>query len=168
MVPVAAIVTGMSFVFTFHLRCISVVSFFLYFKIFSTFFFITFLSTEIAVPINNYVHFSLSKIMRSDSLLRLVLSLFTFSFHNVVTLRPWRFLGNCGTFSYQRNFSNFTPISLQLKCSWAHILPCLCVLFFCKYWNAYITCSGFSSVVDIICICYLFLFVITSLHDVGL
>jgi len=47
MVPVAPIVTGITFVFTFHMRCISIVRS-LYFIIFSASFLITFLSPEIA------------------------------------------------------------------------------------------------------------------------
>jgi hypothetical protein len=43
MVPVAPIITGISLVFTFHMRCISIVRS-LYFKIFSASFLITFLS----------------------------------------------------------------------------------------------------------------------------
>ena len=49
-VPVAPIVTGITFVFTFHMRCISIVSS-LYFRIFSASFLITFLSPEIATSI---------------------------------------------------------------------------------------------------------------------
>ena len=49
-VPVAPIITGITFVFTFHLRCISVVSS-LYFRIISAFFIITFLSPEIATSL---------------------------------------------------------------------------------------------------------------------
>ena len=47
MVPVAPIITGITFVFTFHMCCISIVRF-LYFKIFSASFLITFLSPAIA------------------------------------------------------------------------------------------------------------------------
>ena len=54
-VPVASIITGITFVFTFHMRCISVVSS-LYF-IFSASFLITFLSSEIATSINILVPF---------------------------------------------------------------------------------------------------------------
>jgi len=50
MVPVAPIITGITLVFTFHMRCISVVSS-LYFKIFSASFLITFLSPGIATSI---------------------------------------------------------------------------------------------------------------------
>ena len=49
-VPVAPIITGITFVFTFHMRCISVVRS-LYFRIFSDSFLITFLSPEIATPL---------------------------------------------------------------------------------------------------------------------
>jgi len=59
MVPVAPIITGITFVFTFHMRYISVVRS-LYFRIFSASFLITFLSPEIATSINIHVLFSLS------------------------------------------------------------------------------------------------------------
>ena len=52
-VPVAPI-TGITFVFTFHMRCISIVRS-LYFRIFSASFLITFLSLEIATSINIHV-----------------------------------------------------------------------------------------------------------------
>ena len=61
-VPVAPIITGITFVFTFHMRCIPIVRS-LYFKIFSASFLITFLSPEIATPINIHVPFSLSLII---------------------------------------------------------------------------------------------------------
>jgi len=51
MVPVALIITGITFVFTFHMRCIYTASF-LYFKIFSASFLITFLSPGIATAIS--------------------------------------------------------------------------------------------------------------------
>ena len=47
MVPVASIITAITLVFTFHMRCISIVRS-LYFRIFSAYFLITFLSPEIA------------------------------------------------------------------------------------------------------------------------
>ena len=55
-VPVALIITGIAFVFTFHMRCISIVRS-LYFTIFSASFLITFLSPEIATSINIHVLF---------------------------------------------------------------------------------------------------------------
>ena len=50
-VPVAPIITGITLVCTFHMRCISIVRS-LYFKIFSASFLITFLSPQIATSIN--------------------------------------------------------------------------------------------------------------------
>jgi hypothetical protein len=50
MVPVAPLITGITRVFTFYMRCISIVRS-LYFKIFSVSFLITFLSPEIAISI---------------------------------------------------------------------------------------------------------------------
>jgi len=55
-VPVAPIITGVTFVFTFHLRCISVGRS-LHFTIFSVYFLITFPSPEIATSINIHVPF---------------------------------------------------------------------------------------------------------------
>ena len=67
-VPVAPIINGITFVFTFHMRCISIVRS-LYFRIFSPSFLITFLSPEIATSINIHVPFSLSRIIMSSLLL---------------------------------------------------------------------------------------------------
>ena len=64
MVPVAPITTGITLVFTFHMRCISIARS-LYFKIFSASFLITFLSPEITTSINMHVLFSLSQIIMS-------------------------------------------------------------------------------------------------------
>ena len=75
-VPVAPIITGITFVFTFHMRCISIVRS-LYFRIFSASFLITFLSPEIATSINIHVPFSLSRIIMSGLLLEIVLSVCT-------------------------------------------------------------------------------------------
>ena len=75
MVPVAPIITGIALVFTFHMRCISIVRS-LYFKIFSASFLITFLSPEFTTSINIHVPTSLSRIM-SGLLLGMVLSVCT-------------------------------------------------------------------------------------------
>ena len=56
MVPVATIITGITFVFTFHMHCISIVRS-LYFRVFSASFLITFLSPKIATSINIHVLF---------------------------------------------------------------------------------------------------------------
>ena len=74
-VPVAPIITGINFVFTFHMHCVSIVRS-LYFRVFSASFLITFLSPEIATSINTHVPFSLSWIM-SGLLLGIVLSVRT-------------------------------------------------------------------------------------------
>jgi len=75
-VPVAPIITGIIFVFTFHMCCISIVRS-LYFRNFSASFLITFLSHEIATSINIHVPFKLSRIIMSGLLLGIVLSLCT-------------------------------------------------------------------------------------------
>ena len=90
MVPVVPIITGITLVFTFHMRCISIVRS-LYFKIFSASFLITFLSPGIATSINMHVLFSLSQIIMSGllleiSLLLLFLSLVTGLFFLVLLL----------------------------------------------------------------------------------
>ena len=74
-VPVAPIITGITFAFTFHMRCISILRS-LYFRIFSASFFIIFLSPEIATSINLYVPFSLSRNIMSGLLLRIVPSVY--------------------------------------------------------------------------------------------
>ena len=75
-VPVAPIITGITFVFTSHMRCISIVRY-IYFRIFSAYFLITFLSPEIATSINIHVSLSLSRIIMSGLLLGIVLSVCT-------------------------------------------------------------------------------------------
>ena len=70
MVPVAAINTGITSVFTFHMCSIFVVRS-LYFIIFLAALFITFLSPEIATPVSIHVSFSLSRITMLGLLLGL-------------------------------------------------------------------------------------------------
>ena len=84
-VPVAPVITGITFVFTFHMRCISIVRS-LYFKILSASFLITFLSPEIATCINIHVPFSLSRIILYGLLLGIVLSVCICWSHIMVTL----------------------------------------------------------------------------------
>ena len=69
---IVPVVPGITFVFTFHIRCISIVRSF-YFRIFSASFLITFLSPQIATSINTHVPFSLSQILISGLLLGTVL-----------------------------------------------------------------------------------------------
>ena len=99
-VTVTPIITGITFVFTFHMRCISIVRS-SYFRIFSASFLIIFLSPEIATSINIDVPFSLSRIIMSGLLLGIVLSVCTCWFHNMVTLPPWLVSTDFGTCSYQ-------------------------------------------------------------------
>ena len=54
-VPVAPIITGITFVFTFHMRCISIVRS-LYFRIFSASFLIISLFPEFAASINLHIY----------------------------------------------------------------------------------------------------------------
>jgi hypothetical protein len=72
-VPVAPIITGITSVFTFHMRCISIVSS-LYFRIYSVYVFTSFMSPKTAASINIRVHFSLSLITISGLLFGKVLS----------------------------------------------------------------------------------------------
>ena len=78
--PVASIIIGITFVFTFHMRCISVVRS-LYFIILSASFLITFLSPEIETSINVHVPFSLSQIIMSALLLGIVLLVLLVDFY---------------------------------------------------------------------------------------
>ena len=73
MVPVAPVITGITVVFTFHIRLISIVRS-LYFKFFSASFLITLLSPEMVTSIGMHVLFSLSRIILSGLLLGIVLS----------------------------------------------------------------------------------------------
>ena len=75
-VPIVPIVAGITFVFTFHMRYISVVRS-LHFRVFSASFFNTFLSPQIAASVSIHVPFSLSRIMISGLLLWMVLSVCT-------------------------------------------------------------------------------------------
>jgi len=76
MVPVTPIITGITFVFTFHIHCISIVRS-LYFRIFLASFLIAFLSPKFATSINIHVFFSLSRIIMSGLLVGMVLSVWT-------------------------------------------------------------------------------------------
>ena len=98
-VPDAPLITGITFVFTLHKRCISFVRS-IYFRIFSAPFLVTFLSPEIATSINIHVPFSLSRIIMSGLLLGIVLLFCTCWFHNMVTLPPWLVSTDFGTYYY--------------------------------------------------------------------
>jgi hypothetical protein len=87
MVTVAPIITGITLVFTFHIRCIYIVKS-LYFKIFSVYFRITFLFPGIPTFMNIYVPFLLSRIKIYGLLLGMVLSVCTCWFLSMITLPP--------------------------------------------------------------------------------
>jgi len=87
MVSDARIVLVITSAFTsiFHMRCISIVRS-LYLRIFSNYFFISFLYPEIATSINIHVCFRLSQMIMSGLLLGVVLSIYACCFHDSVTL----------------------------------------------------------------------------------
>jgi hypothetical protein len=111
-VKVVSIITGTTFAYKFHESCISNIRS-LYFWIFSASFLITFLSPEIATPINIHVPFSLSRIVMSIVLLWMVLSVCTYSLYNTVT-----FLSLLSTDLVlaltTAHCLNFAPISLHM------------------------------------------------------
>jgi len=127
-VPVAPFITGVACVFTFHMRCISVVRS-LYFRIFSASFLITFLSREIARTINIHVPFSLSRIIMSGLLLGILLSVCIVLVDSTICLPCLLdlfllILAHIHTSVFF--LSNCTPVSLHmLKCSCTHTLSCL-------------------------------------------
>jgi hypothetical protein len=72
---------------------------------------ITFLSPEIATPVNIHVPFSLSCIMMSGLSLELVLLVCTCWFLSMVTLPSWPVSTDFGTCLYHCSLSNSTSIS---------------------------------------------------------
>jgi hypothetical protein len=126
---------------------------------------VIFLSHEIATSINIHINFQLWCIIMSGILLGMVLSTCTCSFHNMVTLHSRLVSANCGTCPYRCSLSNIIPISWHmLKCSWAHTLSSLYVLFLLQYWAGW--CDVFYGLIELltICICYLFQFLIVFLR----
>ena len=113
MVPVAPIITGITFAFTIHISWIYIMRS-LYFKIFSASFLITFLSPGTAASITMHIPFLLSWIMIPGLLLEIVLSVRTCWFHNMLTLPSWLVSTDFGKWPYQYWLSNFTPILLLL------------------------------------------------------
>ena len=109
MIPVAPVIAGITFVFTSHVRCISIVGS-LYFKNFSASSLITFLSLEITILIT--LLFSLLRIMVCGLLLGMVLS--RFIVYSIMWLlhfyAGWR-MGRAIPFSLSL-FSNGTALRL--------------------------------------------------------
>ena len=103
MVPVTPLITGIAFVFTFYIRCMSTLKFL-----------ITFLSPETATSINVNVTLSLSGILMSGLLLGLDLSVCPCWFHSMNALLSWIVSTNFGTCWYQCLLSYFIHISLHM------------------------------------------------------
>ena len=117
-------------------------------------------SWEIATSVNTYVPFSLLWIVISSLLLWDVRLVCTCWFPNKVTVPSQLVSTSFGTWSSQCSLSNFTPIFLHvLKHSWAHSIMYLYVVLL-PLLGMLIQCTLLShQIVDIVCICYLFLFV---------
>jgi hypothetical protein len=166
-VPVALIFTGIAFVFTFHMRFISIVRS-LYFRIFSAYFLITFLSPEIATSINIHVLFSLSRIVMSGLLLGMVLSVWTCWFYSMGTLPSWPVSTD---FGHVRT-SVFCPIvPLFPYICWSVVVHTIYSVFLCTVllpvWGMPILYGLLSyQTVGIVCIFYLSLCLISSLRNI--
>jgi hypothetical protein len=113
MVPAAAIITGINFAFTSHMRWISIMRS-LHYKNFSASFLITFLSPGIATSVNIHVPCLLSGVMMSGLMLGIVLSFRTCRIHYIVTLPSRLLSSHSGTWSYYCLLSNSTPLSLHM------------------------------------------------------
>jgi len=90
MVPVTPFTSGTIFIFTFHMRCDSVVRS-LYLGIFWASFLVTFLSSSNCHIFNTHVPLLLSRIMTSGLWLWTVLPVYSNSLHSMVTLPSWPF-----------------------------------------------------------------------------
>jgi len=89
MVPVAPIITGIAFIFEFHLRCVSIVMC-LYFNIFAAFF-TTFVSPKTAMSINRFFFFIIT-----GYVVRLVVW--------EVSVRIYLFILSCGYLTFVARF----------------------------------------------------------------
>ena len=109
--------------FTFYMHSISIAKS-LYFRIFSASFLITFLPPEIATSISVHIPFSWSRILTSSWMLGMVLSVYTWWFHTMITLPSWIVSTNFSTCSHHCSFSYFTPF------------PCVCksVIYYYHYY----------------------------------
>jgi len=132
-------------------------------------FLITFLFPGNVTFINMHVPFSLTLIMNSGLLLRMVLSVCTCWFYYVVTSLVST---NFGTCLYQWQLSDFTSISVYMfKCSWArthththtHTLSIMCfyVVFFCQSWACWcdmVYCLFSRHIFYVACFCCFYLY----------
>jgi hypothetical protein len=113
--------TGITFGFTFCMRCVSIVNSLCITRF--GLFFITFLSRGTELYANTHVPSSVSRIVIAGLMLAKVLSVCTCWFHNMVILPSRRVPTYFGKWSYQSSLSNCTPVSLHiLKCTWAHMM----------------------------------------------
>ena len=123
-VPVAPIITGITFGFTFHMLCISIVRS-LYFGIFSVSFLITFLSPEIATSINILVPFSLARIIMSGLLGIIIIINYIVLWH----LTNRHFSHSCGMISVCRKKSFLDRQHFSLSVEKGHnflLVQCRC------------------------------------------
>jgi hypothetical protein len=118
----------------------------------------TFLSPGIATSVNIQVSFLLLRIMMSDLLLGIVLSVRTCWFHYMVTLPSWVLSTDSGTWSFFVWFYSYFLAYVTMQFS-THSVMSLYVLFFCQY----VACSYdvfrclitlFTESVIVICFCY--------------
>ena len=107
----APFITAITVVFTFHIRCISIVRS-LYFKIFSASYSITFLSPEIATSISVHFLCSVSRIIKSGLFLGMALSVCTCWFHSMVTLLFFIFKHDGGKIHKVRSECDVVPSDL--------------------------------------------------------
>jgi hypothetical protein len=135
MVPVAPIITGITFAFTFHLRWIPITSS-LYFKIYLASLLMTFLSTGIATSINMHVQTYFSRIIMSGSLLAMPLSVCTFLIPQYSHLAfficyYWLWYMYIPGFFVQLHACLLAYVEVYL-CT--HSIMPYYILFFCHYW----------------------------------
>jgi len=149
-VPVAPVISGINFARTIYTRWIYFMRY-SYFKIFSAFFLIKFLSRGTATSINMLVPFLLSWIMMSGLLLEMILSDRTSLFHNMVILLSWLVSANFGTCSYQCSLSNFTSISLRMLLYHVSISILLFQYWVCWYNVFYCLIELFREPAFVIC-----------------
>ena len=113
MVPVASVISGITFDVTLHMRWIYIMRF-LKFKIFSASMLVTFLSPQITTSVNICVPFSLSRILLSCLFLRTVLLGCTCWFIYMINLLSWLVS------------TNLLHAYTGVRCLTLPLLPCMC------------------------------------------
>ena len=167
MVAVAPIITGITFLFTFHMRCISIVRS-LYFRIFSASFLITFLSPEIATSINIHVLFPLSRIIMSGLLLGMVLSIELLDSTVWLQCAPGLFLMilvHVLTSAFCPNVPLFPYICSSVVVHTPYRVF-LCTVLLSVLGMPILYGLLYHQTVGIVCICYLSLCLISSLRNI--